>query len=54
MSEKKMKRTYFVRSCSGCYESNEGYPPKGTTFDKNGVPLGIGCHECGYKGKVYR
>lgn len=37
-------------SCSGCYESIEGQAPKGTRFTKGGVPIGCGCHECGYTG----
>lgn len=38
-------------SCSGCCESNEGYPPTGAEFHpRHRIPLGLGCPECGYHG----
>lgn len=42
----------WVKSCSGCHETNEGYEFEGTEYDKNGIALGLGCEECGYHGKV--
>ena len=45
------KKDFYVRPCSGCYESNEGQPNSWDVRDKNGVILGQGCHECGYTGK---
>jgi hypothetical protein len=42
----------WTDSCSGCYETNEGYAPAGAPFDeKANCHLGSGCHECGYTGK---
>lgn len=40
------------RSCSGCYETDEGYDtaPRDPDF---GVPLGGGCSECGGIGAVW-
>lgn len=42
----------FWRSCSGCYESNEGYDvgPRDKTL---GCHLGGGCDECGGRGAVW-
>ncbi|MEW6091902.1 MAG: hypothetical protein AB1647_13355 [Pseudomonadota bacterium] len=40
------------RSCSGCYETNEGYPTA-PTDPGFGVPLGVGCGECGGIGAVW-
>lgn len=37
--------------CSGCHETIDGHEMAGTQYDKNGVVLGAGCHECGYTGK---
>lgn len=42
----------FWRSCSGCYETNEGYPT-GPTDPAFKVPLGGGCSECGGIGAVW-
>jgi len=40
------------RSCTGCYETNEGYPtaPTDPVFQ---CALGMGCHECGGLGAVW-
>lgn len=44
----------FWRECSGCYESNEGAPPKGAVFSKVfGCYLGSGCSECGGIGAIW-
>ena len=44
----------FWCSCSGCYESSEGAPPKGATFSKIfQCYLGNGCDECGGLGAVW-
>ncbi len=41
------------RSCTGCYESNEGYPPPGAIrHPKHGCYLGMGCNECKGRGFV--
>lgn len=41
-----------VRSCSGCFEFNEGYGLRHYKIDKkNNIYLGSGCEECGYTGK---
>lgn len=40
------------RSCSGCYETNEGYPAAPSDPDL-GVPLGGGCSECGGVGAIW-
>lgn len=42
----------WVQSCSGCHETIDGHPVGPETYDKNGIALGSGCHECGYQGKV--
>lgn len=34
----------YTRTCSGC---ECGIMER----DKNGIPMGMGCHECGYTGK---
>lgn len=42
-----------VRSCSGCFEFNEGIGLKNHPIDtKNNIYLGHGCEECGYQGKT--
>jgi hypothetical protein len=41
----------YVDTCTGCYESSDGYPAGDYLRDKNGVVLGAGCSECGYTGK---
>lgn len=44
----------FWRPCSGCYESNEGAPPKGAPFSKVfQCYLGNGCDECGGLGAIW-
>lgn len=44
----------FWHSCSGCYESNEGAPPKGATYSTIfQCYLGCGCDECGGLGAVW-
>lgn len=42
----------WTSACSGCYESEDGYPVGSYPFDeKAGCYIGAGCGECGYKGK---
>ena len=42
------------RECTGCYETNEGYPPKGAYFSKVfKCYLGNGCDECGGIGAIW-
>ena len=44
----------FWRSCTGCYETNEGYPPNGAYFSKVfKCYLGNGCDECGGIGAIW-
>lgn len=47
-----VERDGLWRSCTGCYETNEGYDtaPRDPDF---GVPLGGGCSECGGIGAVW-
>ena len=43
----------FTRSCSGCCETVDGHNVNGYPVDKkHGCLIGMGCHECGYTGKV--
>lgn len=42
----------YTQTCSGCFNTWEGYDPPGTKYDKNGIALGFGCECCGYHGKV--
>lgn len=45
----------FTDSCSGCYETNEGYPTGGYAYDEKAqCHVGSGCHECGFTGKRRR
>lgn len=42
------------RECTGCYETNEGYPPQGAYFSKVfKCYLGNGCDECGGIGAIW-
>lgn len=42
----------LTRSCSGCFEFNEGWGLDNYKIDKkNNIYLGSGCHECGFSGK---
>ncbi len=42
----------WTDSCTGCYESCDGYPSGRYPVDpKHGCRVGAGCHECGYTGK---
>jgi hypothetical protein len=42
------------RECTGCYETNEGYPQKGAYFSKVfKCYLGNGCDECGGIGAIW-
>jgi hypothetical protein len=42
----------WVKSCSGCFEFNEGYGLGDWARDgKNNIYLGSGCEECGFQGK---
>ena len=42
------------RSCTGCYETNEGHPPNGAYFSQAfQCHLGSGCDECGGLGAVW-
>lgn len=44
---------YSMTTCSGCYEFIDGHPQPDSVYDKKwNIPLGVGCHECAYKGKV--
>lgn len=42
----------FTDSCSGCYESNEGYNTGYPVHPVHKCPIGNGCSECGYHGVV--
>lgn len=46
----------FTQSCSGCFEGGEcmGLAHNYIYDDKAQCHIGIGCHECGYRGKVRR
>lgn len=50
--ERIVERDGVWRSCTGCYETNEGYDtaPRDPDF---GIPLGGGCSECGGIGAVW-
>lgn len=42
----------YTTTCSGCYETVDGYPPSGYGYDeKNRCAIGMGCEECGFTGK---
>jgi|GEM_PF-6563020 len=42
------------RSCSGCYETSDGYNVNGNPFSEAfGCIMGAGCHECGGIGAVW-
>ena len=42
----------YTDSCSGCYETKEGYTNHDYPTDpKLGIKVGAGCNECGYTGK---
>jgi len=40
----------WTDSCSGCYESIDGYNPGYPTHPKHRCPVGHGCSECGFRG----
>ena len=43
---------YFTRSCSGCYETEDGHPVGEYEWDEKAKCYkGSGCKECGYTGK---
>jgi len=43
---------YFTRSCTGCFESEDGHPVGEYPWDsKANCYIGSGCSECGYTGK---
>lgn len=47
-------RSGFWKSCSGCYETNEGHPPPGAKlFSGMHCHLGSGCSECLWLGAVW-
>ena len=44
----------FWKSCTGCYETNEGYPPTGAFFSSIfKCYMGHGCSECGGIGAIW-
>lgn len=44
----------FWRSCSGCYETEDGHPVGTYPFSQElGCPLGGGCRECGGIGATW-
>jgi hypothetical protein len=43
--------TEWTETCSGCHDTIDGYEIGPYPRDKNGIPIGSGCHECGYTGK---
>lgn len=44
----------FIRTCSGCHETEDGQAVGEYEWDaKHQIELGSGCSECGYQGKVW-
>jgi hypothetical protein len=46
------RKEVLIRSCSGCFEFNEGIGLGDWARDeRNNIYLGSGCEECGFTGK---